>query len=109
MMPIEAPPPRLCLRRVSKQAEVIAVLVHDCGRLDELPEEAVDAHGGEGFGVAFGGEGGGKDGEDGGAEGGGEFVEAETFVAEEELGVRPGAPFGAVDVVGEALDLFRGA
>jgi hypothetical protein len=33
------------------------------------------------------------------------FVEAEAFVCEQEFGVRPCAPFGAVDVVAEGLFL----
>lgn len=33
----------------------------------------------------------------------GDFVESESFVGEEEFRVRPGAPFGGVDVVDEGV------
>jgi hypothetical protein len=59
----------------------------------------VDPHCADRLFVPLGGERCLEDGEDGCADCGGDFVEAQTFVGEEELGVRPGAPFGGVDVV----------
>ena len=68
-------------------------------RVDECTQEAVDAHGGDGFCVAFRGEGGGEDGEDRVAESRGEFIQTETFIAEEEFRIRPGAPFRTVYMI----------
>ena len=90
----------------AEEDEVVRVLVADARGADELAEEVVDAHGGDGFGVAFGGEGGAEDGHDRGDNFGGLVLEAEAFVAEEEFRVGPASPFGGVDVVGEGGFLF---
>ena len=103
MVAVERKAPRSGSRRPRgrlEQNKVIRKLVAHPGSIDEVAQEAVDAHRAERFGVALGGERGLEHGKDGVADRGRDFVEPDALVAEKELGVGPGAPFGGVDVVG---------
>ena len=53
MVSVQTPAPGLRRRRRAKEEEAVGVLVHDAGERDERAEEMIDAHGGDGFGVAF--------------------------------------------------------
>lgn len=107
MVTVEGPSPRTGRGRSSEEDKVVAEFVHHGRGFYKFAKEMVDAHCADGLVVSLRGESGLQDGKNGVADSGGDFVETKALVAEQELGVGPGAPFRAVDVVAESL-LLRG-
>ena len=105
-MAVKGPTPRFGGGWSTKEKEIVRVLIHDARDLADLAEKMIDAHGPDGFFIAFWGERGFQDAQDGIAEIFAELFQAQTKWAKQELWVGPCSPLFCVDRIGELIFLL---